>query len=445
MQTPGAGGDRVERVMTIAVTGAGGYVGEAVCRALVARGIAVRALARRDPRIDGTTYSHYDLRHELAPGLLADVDAIIHAATETVRGSEPDIAMEIAALGRLLDAAKVASARMIFISSQTARHDAPTGYGRLKAMAEQIVLEQQGIVVRPGQVYGGAEKGLWGVLAAMARHSPMIPQFLPEPRVQPIHVDDLAAALVALSGDARSASRHYLVADPRSVAFSRFIRWVALCRFGRWPARIPVPLAPILGAIQAVALLGIRPGFARRLASLNDLPALDSAADMAALVPQFRQFPDGAGHGSGHEASLLREGYVLLRYATGRRPCRWLVRRYVRALSGLAELRPLELSWLARRVPVWLALYDQPNARRRVGDADALSRRIDLALLVAESSVAHVEAFLLSPRSSTRIAQMLTLGWALPVELLGRLTDGVAGRWLDRLRPRPIGGDRDGA
>jgi NADH dehydrogenase len=430
----------VESVKTVAVTGASGYVGAAVCRALTKRGIAVRALSRRDPGIAGTRFMAYDLRHDLQPGLLAGVDAVIHAAAETSRGAEPDIEVEIAALHRLADAASAASARLIFVSSQTARSDAPTGYGRLKASAERIVLDRLGAVVRPGQVYGGPEKGLWGTLASVARRAPAIPRFVPEPRVQPIHIDDLADALVVLACEARPRPRLYAIADSRSVAFSRFIQLVAICRFGRRPFRLPVPLAPILWALRGVEKLGVRPAFARRLASLNDLPALDSAADMAELLPHHRRFPDGACRGAACDRSLIREGAVLLRYATGRKPGRWLLRSYARAVSSVGEARPLELSSLTRLLPGGLTLFDQPAARRRNGEQDALSRRIDLALLLAESSAQHVGGFLISSHMPTRLAQIAQLALALPLEAVGRLADAVAGRWLDRVRPRPIEG-----
>ncbi len=430
----------MEPVKTVAVTGASGYVGEAVCRALTKRGIVVRALSRRDPGIAGTRFMAYDLRHELEPGLLAGVDAVIHAAAETSRGAEPDIEAEIAALHRLADAAEAASARLIFVSSQTARSDAPTGYGRLKASAERIALDRLGAVVRPGQVYGGPEKGLWGTLASVARRAPAIPHFVPEPRVQPIHVDDLADALVVLACEARPRPRVYAIADSRSVAFSRFIQLVAISRFGRRPFRLPVPLAPILWALRGVEKLGVRPAFARRLASLNDLPALDSAADLAELIPDYRRFPDGACRGALCHRGLIREGAVLLRYATGRKPGRWLLRSYARAVSSVGEAGPLELSGLTRLLPRGLTLFDQPAARRRNGEQDALSRRIDLALLLGESSAQHVDGFLMSSHTPTRLAQVAQLALALPLEAVGRLADAVAGRWLDRVRPRPIEG-----
>jgi NADH dehydrogenase len=430
----------VDGVKTVAVTGASGYVGVSLCRRLIAQGVAVRALSRRDPAIVGSTFVPYDLRRDLPPDALTGVDAVIHAAAETSLGSDPDGDAELAGLVRLLDASRAVQARFILISSQAARPDAPTGYGRLKAKAEEMVLARQGVVVRPGQVYGGPEKGLWGSLAAVARRAPVIPRFLPEPVVQPIHVEDLAEALAILALRASSEARIHAVADPAPVAFSRFIQLIALCRFGRMPWRLPVPMAPLLLAIRAAGALGIRPSFARRLASLNDLPILDSANDMARLGLAFQRFPAGLGRSPGGDAALIREGSILVRYATGARPSRWIVRRYVRALASLGETRPLEWPAVLCIAPSLLLWFDQPAARRRGGEDDALSRRIDLALLLAESSVEHVDSFLLASARPRRLAQMTSLAFALPAEALARLVDVVARPWLDRCRPRPIGG-----
>ncbi|WP_038364542.1 NAD-dependent epimerase/dehydratase family protein [Bosea sp. UNC402CLCol] len=431
-------------VRTVAVTGASGYIGEAVCRALVRRGLLVLALSRRETTVPGVRFVAYDLRGELAPGLLAGVDVVIHAATETSRGAEPDIDAEIAALRRLAAAADEASARLVFVSSQTARLDAPTGYGRLKALAEQFVLERNGAVVRPGQVYGGPPKALWGTLVAIARRAPAIPSFRREPGVQPIHVDDLAEALAVLVCRERPEPRIYAVADPRPIAFSSFIQGVAKVRFGRRLPRLPIPLAPLLWSLRCVGKLGVRPTFLRRLESLNELPRLDSAADMADLVPHYRRFPEGAGQRAGCDRNLLREAAILLRYATGKKPDNLLLRSYVRSLPSVDGSGSLKLSRLTRLIPASLALFDQPSARRRAGRGDALSRRIDLALLLSESSPMQADAYLLSADGKTRAAQFAQLALSLPFEGVSRVLDAVAGRWLDRLRPRAIGESRHG-
>ena len=420
------------QIKLVAVTGASGYIGARICRLFLEQGVAVRALSRRDPQIAGADFRLYDLRRDLQPAVLAGMDAVIHAASETARGADVDIEAELEGLRQLLNAAESASARFVFISSQSAAPDAPTAYGRLKAKAEDMVLMRGGIVVRPGQVFGGEEKGLWKTLATLARRSPVVPRFVPEPTVQPIHVDDLAKALFLIALDPGVRSRVYALADPRPISFSRFIQLIAACRYGRLPVRVLIPMAPLIWGIRAAALLGLKPSFTSRLASLRSLRALRTEEDMASLGLEYRAFPDGVGRKNRYEAALIREGNILLHYATGKKSGRWLIRRYVRAVPALGAEHPLELAGIIRCWPGSLTLFDQRAARERAGPADVLSQRIDLALLIAESSPAHVSDFLPLEPLPGRLAQMARLAFFLPLEGVARLADAAAGKWIDR-------------
>lgn len=427
----------MSRRRCVAVTGASGYIGERLCRLLIEAGMDVRALARRDPGIEGAGFHSYDLRGDIPSNALMGVDVVIHAATETVRGADPDVDAELAGLHRLLAAADSAGASLIFISSQSAQPNAPTNYGRFKAEAEQVVLARHGCVVRPGQVYGGREKGLWGALAAVARGAVAIPRFIPEPQVQPIHVDDLARALAALAHTEHRASRIYALADPCPVPFSRFIQMIGLARFGRAPVAIPVPFAPLLRMLRLAGRLGLKSGLVSRLQSLNVLPRLESEADMSLLLGHFLRFPEGIADKRISNRALLREGRVLFRYAHNSAPAPMLLRHYVRAVSTLDRKEPLTLPRVTRMLPLSLLLFDQPAARNRSGPTDPLTQRIDLALLLGESSVEHTDAFMLAAALPRRVLQLVAAGTALFADGVARLIDLVAGSLLDRLRPRP--------
>src|SRR5438128_12285794 len=154
---------QVANSTTVAVTGATGYIGQAVVARLVGIGCAVVALSRKATS-SNVTWRSYDLARPLERADLDGVDAIIHLAAETHRGPLADAGLEVAAVGRLLEACRARKARLIFVSSQTAREDAATEYGRSKWRCEQAVLAEGGIVVRPGQVYGGPGMGLFGTV-----------------------------------------------------------------------------------------------------------------------------------------------------------------------------------------------------------------------------------------------------------------------------------------
>jgi nucleoside-diphosphate-sugar epimerase len=415
--------DRPPRL--VCVTGATGYIGAALCRRLVQRGHQVRALSRVPPLNSGPALQHvpYNLRADLQPGALDDADAVIHLATETDRGAATDHAAELLAVHRLLAAAAGAQARFVFVSSQTARGDAPTAYGRSKWANERAVLYMTapagGSVVRPGMVYGGAEKGLFGGLARIIRRFRIVPVLWPAPQVQPVHVDDLADALIAVALRPSIKPELFCVAALQPVPFHSFLRAIADGRIDRRILPVPVPLPVLLPVLTAVAglLPALDPG---RLRSLADLPPMATADSLAMLGLQLR--PTSAGMTrSGRSTRLqLIEARTLLHYILGTRPGSGIMRRYVRALAKFADPPvPLHVSRLLRWQPWCMAWYDQPPVRRGAAGA-ALFKRIDLAMAIAESSPGHGGRFIVRDDQSNRrlsgLLRLAGLGGRLCVE-----------------------------
>src|SRR6185295_8526879 len=112
-------------------------------------------------------------------------------------------AQEVNVVGtrRLAELAAAAGVkRFVFVSSQSARADAPAAYGRTKHEAEVVLAEIPGlevVVVRPGLVCGPGSRGLFARIGRLVEALPVVP-LLGGGRalVQPIHVDDLCAALL---------------------------------------------------------------------------------------------------------------------------------------------------------------------------------------------------------------------------------------------------------
>lgn len=187
--------------MTLAVTGGTGFVGQAVLDEAVRRGIAVRALARREqPARDGVEWVRGDLSDALALAqLFAGADAVLHVAGMV---NAPDFAAfhacNVAGTEAVIEAARDAGvARFVAVSSLAAREPALSAYGRSKRLAEEAV-QTSGLdwtIVRPPAVYGPRDREIldlfraarWGVVPTPAGG-----------RASIIHVDDLARLLLAL-------------------------------------------------------------------------------------------------------------------------------------------------------------------------------------------------------------------------------------------------------
>lgn len=187
--------------MTVALTGATGFVGQTLLDCAAEAGIELRALARRPQAARaGVEWIAGDLADEPAlDQLMAGVEAVIHVAGVT---SAPDAAGfeagNVSGTLALLEAAKRAGVpRFIHVSSLSAREPALSLYGASKARAEKLV-RASGLdwtMVRPPAVYGPRDSAMLE-LFRMARWG-VVP--VPPPgRLSVIHAEDLSRLLLAL-------------------------------------------------------------------------------------------------------------------------------------------------------------------------------------------------------------------------------------------------------
>ena len=197
--------------MKIALTGATGFVGQAVLNAASRQGIEVRALTRRPgvPGI-GVDWVEGSLSDQAALARLCEgVDSVIHVAGLT---NTPDLnqfeEVNVKGTRRLLHAAGAAGVdRFVFTSSLSAREPSLSAYGASKANAEAFV-ETSGLdftIVRPPAVYGPRDEDMYELFRAAKLGVVPVP---PKGRTSIIHVDDLAECLLALAppGTVRGAT-----------------------------------------------------------------------------------------------------------------------------------------------------------------------------------------------------------------------------------------------
>lgn len=376
----------------IALTGATGYIGRATVQAALSGGYGVVALARRPLDVPGVEFQRYDLKDEGALSIPPGCIAILHLAADTHAGSRPDIDMEMKAATRIVGAAREYGLPLVFVSSQTAAADAATDYGRAKWRIEQIVLQASGCIVRPGLVYGGEPRGLFGQLFGLVKTLPVLPSFLPAPVIQPIHVNDLAAGLVQ-AVEQRSTGVISLAQDD-AVTFTDFLRILASDRLRRPRIFVPFPafvlslIAPIAAAVPGTPDLG-------RIWSLYAMKEMRTVADLQKLGIRLRSLDDGMHcSGCGRRRRQLREAKALLTYVLRQAPPSSLLRRYVHAIDALYVAdEPLALPALVRRFPMLLAAYERAAGNQK---NSKFRFRLSSAILIAEASPLGARRFMLS-------------------------------------------------
>lgn len=185
----------------VAVTGATGFVGQAVLMAAGRQQLDVRALTRRKQRLrGGVEWSLGDLADKDAlMRLMEGASAVIHIAGVV---NAPDAAGfeegNVQGTLRVIEAAhEMGVPRMVHVSSLAAREPQLSVYGASKLRGEKLV-RASGLdwtVVRPPAVFGPRDTEMLE-LFRLARRG-IIP--LPPPgRLSVIHVADLAELLLAL-------------------------------------------------------------------------------------------------------------------------------------------------------------------------------------------------------------------------------------------------------
>lgn len=191
----------------VALTGATGFVGRAVCAALAAREVPVRALVRSTaigtdlgPGV-GAIQGSLDDAASLEP-LVEGAGAVIHLAGIVSARKTPDYhrvnadgtARLVAAVERM-----ARPARFLLVSSLAARSPGTSPYAASKRAGEDIATASglEVCVVRPPAVYGPGDRGTLPIFQQLARGFLLAPR-APGARFSLIYVDDLADLLCRL-------------------------------------------------------------------------------------------------------------------------------------------------------------------------------------------------------------------------------------------------------
>lgn len=404
--------------MRCLVTGATGYIGKRLVAQLRLEGHQVIS-ASRNRAGDAGQWIQFDIDQEqffLPPAL----DVVFHLAA-TTRTSHFNVETEVRSAEKLMTAAVNMGARIVFVSSQTARPDAPTSYGIAKWQIEQLVARFSGVAVRPGLVYGGPECGLFGVLVNTVRTLPALPAFIPAPLVQPIHVDDLVRLLIVSSQSHIERPAVINAGAAQAIPFTTFLKCIADFRVRKLRLFIPFPVFAINAANRLMgkrlaAVTGIG-----RLVSLFGLPLMKTFSDLQRLGIELRPLATGMSKaGKNHRSRLIAEAFAMLGYIQKKRPSVGLAARYVRMVEALHGGRALGLPQLMLHGPALLGLIE----KSRAGDTafrTAFMVRLDAAVALGEASTQGAGRYLLVGRKSGFLLHGARVSAAVASEIILRL------------------------
>lgn len=258
------------RDLHVLVTGVTGFIGSRLAQALLAQGCKVSGVSRRAPRDARIHHIAADFSHDTETAdwtaRLSDVDVVVNTVG-IIRETRAQrfASLHVAAPRALFEACVAAGVkRVVQLSALGADDAARTPYHTSKREADQFLasLPLRSYIVQPSLVFGpgGGSAELFKLLAVL----PLGVQLGPSPMpVQPVHVDDVVAALVRLvrhaplagtfyesSGMARRVPLVGAEALPLAAYIAQLRHALGLGR--QWQVTLPRPLVVLLAWLGAI-------------------------------------------------------------------------------------------------------------------------------------------------------------------------------------------------
>lgn len=237
----------------IAVIGASGRSGAALCRALAAAGRTYAPVVRDAERWAATGLP--------APPRIAELrDAASLAAA--LAGADCVVSCAHARWAPAILAAAPPQARCVFMGSTRRFSRWPDAHGDGVRAGEAAFLAsgRAGVMLHPTMIYGAEGEDNVQRLAALLRRLPLAP--LPgggRALVQPIHQDDVTRCLLAALDRPWTKPETLVVAGPEPLPYRDFLAAVARAAGLAPPRIVSLPVAPLMALAPLTRLLPLLP------------------------------------------------------------------------------------------------------------------------------------------------------------------------------------------
>lgn len=287
--------------MRLLVTGGSGFLGGYVLREAARRGYEVTALARSP----AATARVAALGARPVSGDLSD-----HGSLAAAFSAGPgDILLNLASLGfghapAIVAATEAAGiARAVFVSTTAVTTTLPAPSRRVRLAAEREIRESalDWTILRPTMIYGAPGDRNLSRLLPVLRRAPVLPVPGGAHLQQPVHVADVADAVLAAAERPSTAGMTYDIAGPAPLTFAELLRTAgrAVASKTRF---VPVPLSPVVAAARGYELVSRHPAI--RVEQLRRL-AEDKAFTIDAAVRDLGYRPRPFAEGIRAEAYAL--------------------------------------------------------------------------------------------------------------------------------------------
>jgi nucleoside-diphosphate-sugar epimerase len=379
--------------MIILITGANGYIGTRLTEIANNRGHTIIAASRSKPSMTICAWLPYELGRDFT--ISNDVDVVVHLATSDLLSNSSFYEdLELRSADKIINESLKINAKFIFISSQTARFAAPTAYGRSKFKIENSVLAAGGWVIRPGLVYGGECRGLFGHIVRSIKKFRVAPRFFPSPKVQPIHINDLSEAILNIVENDYIKPGIYSAGSPVAISFNLFLNQIARLRIMTVVFFVPIPTKL---AHKILFILGksvrVRLGL-EGLMSLFQLEEMNTSNDLDKLKVSLRPLEFGmTKSGKQSKRPLLLEALAMTRYISKRQVDLFMLRNYAKAIEKFSKVNSLRLPMIFLVCPTLIAFLED-NFNKKNLFYNEFYWRLNSATLIYEATSPGSRRFL---------------------------------------------------
>ena len=277
----------------VTVFGGTGFLGRRIVRSLRAAGATVRVASRHPERAAAQSGHDEAALHAIA----ADVNdessgaralAGAHAAVNTVSlyvegGGDTFRSLHVLAAGRVARQAKeLGIGRLVHVSGLGADPSSRSPYIRSRGQGEIAVqTEFSGATIIRPSVMCGPDDAFITTIAKLLRVLPVYPMFgQGKTKLQPVYVEDVAAAIARIIASSESPASTYELAGPEVYSYAELVELVARC-VERRPMLVGVPFG-LWRVLASLAEMLPAPSLTRNQV---ELMALDNVA--AASAPGF--------------------------------------------------------------------------------------------------------------------------------------------------------------
>jgi NADH dehydrogenase len=313
------------RIASACLVGGSGFVGRAVAEALCERGVRVRIVTRGAIRsralwvLPTVEISQADPHDEVQLAACFDgIDAVVNLCGilhESGRQTFEAVHAELP--HKVVGACRAAGVgQLVHVSAIGASEAGPSAYLRSKAHGENAIRESAAslpwTILRPSVIFGEGDRFL-NTFARLLAIFPIVALAGANARFQPVWVEDVARAVVAVLGNTPSFGRTYELCGPRVYTLEELVTYVGEVT---GHSRRVIALPGWTGTLQALVLEHL-PGKMMTRDNLKSM-SVDNVGSGPFPDLGFRPAPLEAVAPQYLAGRSTRSRYNLFRYRAGR-------------------------------------------------------------------------------------------------------------------------------